>query len=591
MTSPSHDRRKTEQLLMPVRKEPVQQGEYDIYPSHDIGENKIFQGYRSLAERIATEKIIIIDGYAGVFFDDIREGLDGELRKLGISANWVKMEAALKSDDEIDVLIRTYLGGNDPLFGTRMTRILADFYDRDKVAMIAPDPSCKINIVYGVGAALVGWQGLFIYVDLPKNELQYRARAGSITNLGAIKPTDIKSMYKRFYFVDWVVLNRHKKSIIKNIDIMIDGQREEELTWMAGEDFRDALRQMSLSAFRVRPWFEPGPWGGQWIKHHIGGLNKDVTNYAWSFELIVPENGIILESSQLMLEISFDFLMYFDNQAILGKHAEKYGTEFPIRFDFLDTFEGGNLSIQVHPLQPYISGHFGENFTQEETYYILDSKEDAKCHLGFREDIDPESFKTALEKSYIENKPLDISQFVETFRSKKHDLFLIPPGTIHGSGKNNLVLEISTTPYIFTFKMYDWLRPDLEGKPRPLNISRAMDNLCFDRKGDKVEKKLISRPELKAKGEDWELYSLPTHEEHSYSIERYHFRTRINTKTDGLCHVLNLVEGTSIIVETANGVRKRFNYAETFVISAAAESYSVINQSDFPAMLVRAFLK
>ena len=564
---------------------------YEIYPYHSLGAGKIFTGYESLADRIIGEKNVIIDGYGGVFWNEVQQALEKEFQKKGVSVKWALTADKMKSEAEIEKLVSPFLGEESSVWGTKTTLSLSDFFHVEQLAELQPDEGSQVNIAFGIGAALLNWNASVVYLDLPKNEIQFRMKAGSIANLGATRPEASAAMYKRIFFVDWIVLNEHKKNILNKLSVIGDAQWKDSLSWTRIKDFQAGLKKLSGSVFRARPWFSPGAWGGHWMQERIAGLNKEAVNYAWSFELIVPENGIVFESDNNLLEVSFDFLMFAHSTSVLGRHAEVFGDEFPIRFDFLDTFDGGNLSIQCHPSREYIRREFGQNLTQDETYYILDCKDDALVYLGFQDDIDPEKFRRELEESQSSNKEVAITDYVQTFTAQKHDFYLIPNGTIHSSGTNNLVLEISATPYIFTFKMYDWLRMDLDGTPRAINIDHGFKNLRFDRKGERVAEELISKQVKIDEGEGWELIHVPTHADHFYDVHRFEFNHEVTVETNNVCHILMLVEGSSISVKTADGTVCDFNYAETFVIPAAAGSYTMINRGKGKAKVVKAFVK
>lgn len=582
------NRRVAVQPLLPVQLSKHTAGAYDIHPTHTLGRGRIHTDYEGLVEWMLLHQQVCIDGYTGIWWDELYHTLQEEFNRRGITVQWHFAKDALKED--VNALIAPFLGEEGDVWGTRTSLRIHDLFHKDKLAAMQSTHKGP-HIIMGTGAALVNDKAPVIYLDLPKNELQYRMRAGVAANLGSNGSNVFAEMYKQAYFVDWVILNEYKQSLLPRIGIFVDTQRGETITWVHKDDLLAGIDQICRDTFRVRPWFEPGAWGGQWMKERIPGLSQEAVNYAWSFEMIVPENGVVFESDGYLLEIPFEWLMYRQHRAILGKHAAIFRYEFPIRFDFLDTFDGGNLSIQCHPSLSYIREHFGENITQDETYYILDCKDDAKVYLGFHENIDPAAFRADLDNSVQFNQPVNIPQYVQAFKASKHALFLIPNGTVHSAGADNLVLEISATPYIFTFKMYDWLRLGLDGEPRAINIEHAFRNLQFGRQGAAVEKELISVPALLEEGKDWQLVHLPTHREHFYDVHRIELDTTVSFKTEGICLVMMLVEGTSISIKTAAGTATVYHYAETFVIPADADVYTITNLGKGRAKVIKAFLK
>ncbi len=132
----------------------------------------------------------------------------------------------------------------------------------------------------------------------------------------------------------------------------------------------------------------------------VCGLDHSAVNYGWCFDCVPEENSLLLGFGSERVEIPSIDLVFNHPRELLGDavHA-RFGAEFPIRFDFLDTWEGGNLSLQVHPLTEYIQDQFGMNYTQDESYYLLDAAPGAEVYLGVKTGIDADAMANDLNRA------------------------------------------------------------------------------------------------------------------------------------------------------------------------------------------------
>jgi len=587
---------------LPAEAVSYPKGCYDALPSFPLAEGEINKGYAALAGLIAQKiphglRVLVIEGFPGVAWDLFLANLQAELLRLDIRPELLRFAAALADPAAREAALRPFLGGEDRLFGKHWPFGPEIFFDpvqveelRITASIRRADKADRLTIIAGSGASLVELQDELWYIDMPKDLIQEKFRAGEAGNTGH-NAADFEEFYKRCYFVEWPAFSRQKRNILPGIDLFIDGQDEGAPAFMTGAAFRQALEELSRSPFRVRPWFYPGPWGGQFMKGHMN-LDQSKPNYAWSFEMIVPENGIVFRSGSRFLECSFDFSMYAHNRNILGpRAAAQFIYEWPIRFDYLDTIDGGNLSVQVHPRPDYIKKEFGETYTQDECYYIVNAKPGARVYLGLKEHTDLEEFKKALLHSAAAEEELDVEAWINSEPAQPHDLFFIPNGTVHCSGRGNLVLEISATPYIFTMKIYDYLRRDLEGKLRPINIERGFANIRSERRGSWVGKNLVARPEMIEATEESRLYELYNRPWTFYVVLRAEFDARYTLLTEGRGFAVNLVAGERVEVRSANGRVTSLAYLETMLIPAAAEAVTFFNQGDQPCRLVLVYVK
>ena len=434
---------------------------YDKYPFIPVSNSgsDCWVGWQKIVHHLTQvvgqqRCVLCMDCYPGAFEREIQKVMEEGLRP----AEVISTTRLLKPAREVDRMLEGVLG-DDPVFGHMNDISLEAFFDAaqlDGVRKKAANWQTGLLLIVGTGATLVFSEpDVLVYVDMARWEIQSRQRCNQIPNFGSDNFTESANLkYKRAFFVDWRVADRHKQTLLGKIDFFLDTNSSVPKL-VKGEAVRQGLRKTATRPFRLVPYFDPGPWGGHWMEE-VCDLPRDAPNHAWCFDCVPEENSLLLGFGDVRIEIPASDLTFFQPRELLGDfvHA-RFGAEFPIRFDFLDTMGGGNLSLQVHPKTEYIRRRFGMHYTQDESYYMLDAGEDGSVYLGLKTGIDKDAMVNELRAAQEKGAVFPADHYVNKFPARKHDHFLIPAGTIHCSGRNSMVLEISATPYIFTFKLWD----------------------------------------------------------------------------------------------------------------------------------------
>lgn len=553
---------------------------YDKYPATRIA-GTLVQGWDNIIgcirQSLESENIseLAVELYTGVYEDEVKKAFAD-----GLGVEVTDTRDLMKPEEEVRRMTDIFMT-DDVLFGYVTALRINDFFDQEKLASYKGRISRGngLSVVIGTGASLaVSDKALVVYVDMARWEIQQRFRRHEVKALGIDNHDDpVSIQYKRGFFNDWRVCDIHKDRLFHKVAYWIDTHIAGQPKMIDSVTFFRGIDATVKTPFRVVPFFDPAPWGGQWMKE-VCDLDRDMSNFGWCFDCVPEENSLYFEVNGVRFELPSVDLVLLRSRELLGESVEaRFGKDFPIRFDFLDTMGGGNLSLQVHPTTQFIRENFGMAYTQDESYYLLDAGEGAHVYLGLKEGIDPQAMVDDLRRAQKGEIVFDAEKYVNNIPARKHDHFLIPGGTVHCSGAESMVLEISSTPNLFTFKMWDWQRLGLDGKPRPINVERGSKVIDWGRTTEYVEKNLHNHFADIAAGEGWKEERTGLHPNEFIETRRHTFSVPVQHTTCGSVNVFNLVDGEEAVIESPTGAFEPFvvHYAETFIVPASVGEYTI----------------
>ena len=581
-------------------------------------QNVVKKFVATLADRAAKEGVVVaLDGYTTANWTVFVNLIARECSLLGLGFEAIDANAAtLKSGKEIDAIIdplliwdtkidptllygKVYKGGYQGLMDEASTEAF-------KKAVPASRQAGKISVVYGYGSLIPELRELYdvkVFFDLTPMKSMLRIRRGEYSNLGKERPGIINRTIRRCYYCDFecAVRNRHELWENNVPDWYVLDNDPQNLQLMPFGTFSDICAQLVKYPFRAKPCYLEGVWGGSYMKK-LRNLPDEMRNAAWVFDFIPMEVSVVVEAGDEKLDINYCSFVHKEGVNLMGEDCvKKFEGYFPIRFNWDDSYHStGNMSIQCHSGGEYNVKNYNEFGRQDESYYVVVTGHDAKTFIGFRDDADIPQFFRDIEAADTEHKPCDYMKYVSYEESKPGLQVMLPAGTIHSSGRNQVILEIgSLTIGSYTYKMYDYLRLDFDGKQRPIHTRLGEENVRQDRRYSVIHdpespEYIVQKPRLAASGEGWEEYILGENPQVYFSLRRLEFEKKCEQDTGGkLFHVLTLVDGDAVRVRSVRHPERYFDlqFMDIVCVPADMGRYVIENLGREPVMVHKTCLR
>lgn len=581
-------------------------------------QNVVKKFVATLADRAAKEGVVVaLDGYTTANWTVFVNLIARECSLLGLGFEAIDANAAtLKSGKEIDAIIdplliwdtkidptllygKVYKGGYQGLMDEARTEAF-------KKAVPASRQAGKISVVYGYGSLIPELRELYdvkVFFDLTPMKSMLRIRRGEYSNLGKERPGIINRTIRRCYYCDFecAVRNRHELWENNVPDWYVLDNDPQNLQLMPFDTFSDICAQLVKYPFRAKPCYLEGVWGGSYMKK-LRNLPDEMRNAAWVFDFIPMEVSVVVEAGDEKLDINYCSFVHKEGVNLMGEDCvKKFEGYFPIRFNWDDSYHStGNMSIQCHSGGEYNVKNYNEFGRQDESYYVVVTGHNAKTFIGFRDDADIPQFFRDIEAADTEHKPCDYMKYVSYEESKPGLQVMLPAGTIHSSGRNQVILEIgSLTIGSYTYKMYDYLRLDFDGKQRPIHTRLGEENVRQDRRYSVIHdpespEYIVQKPRLAASGEGWEEYILGENPQVYFSLRRLEFEKKCEQDTGGkLFHVLTLVDGDAVRVRSVRHPERYFDlqFMDIVCVPADMGRYVIENLGREPVMVHKTCLR